>query len=157
MPGQLTCRSARTAKGEVSEEKDIFGGGGQGAPLGLWIFLFMIDKAGPKINAVPIGEIITQPLKNRKRMETAKKKWVDDFTVLKAMNLKNVLVNHPAPTRPVPYRSRTGHMLPHGNSLQYEVDQIISYSQKRKMLLNPLKTKTMVFNTLLKYDVLPQI
>ena len=156
--GYLTGRHLKVRyKGEVGEEKDIFGGGGQGAPLGLWIFLFMIDKAGPKINAVPIGEIITQPLKNRKRMETAKKKWVDDFTVLKAMNLKNVLVNHPAPTRPVPYRSRTGHMLPHDNSLQYEVDQIISYSQKRKMLLNPLKTKTMVFNTLLKYDVLPQI
>jgi hypothetical protein len=32
-----------------------------------------------------------------------------------------------------------------------------SYSENRKLLLNPLKTKTMIFNTLLKYDVLPQI
>ena len=117
----------------------------------------MIDKAGPKRNLVPLGEIITKPQSKRKRMQTAKKKWVDDFTVLARMDLKKVLVNDPAPTRPVPYRSRTGHILPYNNSLQYKVDLVKSYSQKRKMLLNPIKTKTMVFNTLLKYDVLPQI
>ena len=60
-------------KGEVGEEKDIFGGGGQGTPLGLWIFLFMIDKAGPKRNSASLGEIITQPQNKRKRMEKTKK------------------------------------------------------------------------------------
>ena len=49
-------------------------GGAQGAPLGMWIFQFRIDKAGLKTNPVPLGEIITQPLKKRKRIKTAKKK-----------------------------------------------------------------------------------
>ena len=31
-------------KGHVGKEKDIQGGAGQGAPLGMWIFLFMIDR-----------------------------------------------------------------------------------------------------------------
>ena len=103
----------------------------------------MIDKAGPKKNPTPLGQIITQPQKKRKRMDKSKKKWVDDFTILAAMDLKKILVNDPAPVYPVPFRSRTGHILPQDiNSLQYEVDQVKMFSQKRKMLLNPLKTKT---------------
>ena len=144
-------------KGEVGEEKDIFGGGGQGTVIGLWIFLFMIDRAGPTKNPTPLGKIITQPLNQRKRMDKEKKKWIDDFTILAAMDLKKVLENDPDPVYPVPFRGRTGHILPHDNTLQYEVSEVKSYSQKRKMLLNPLKTKTMIFNTLLKYDALPQI
>ena len=157
--GYLKERHLRVRfKGEVGDEKDIFGGGGQGVPLGLWIFLFMIDKAGPKSNPTPLGEIITQPQNKRKRMDKTKKKWVDDFTLLAAIDLKNTLMNDPAPIRPVPYRSRTGHILPRSeNSLQDEVDRVKCYSENRKLLLNPLKTKTMIFNTLLKYDVLPQI
>ena len=117
----------------------------------------MIDKAGPKRNSTPLGQIITQPQNSRKKMESTKKKWIDDFTILAAMDLKEILVNDPAPTRPVPFQSRTGHILPVDNLLQKEVDLVKTYSQNRKMLLNPLKTKTMIFNTLLKYDVLPQI
>ena len=52
-------------KQQVGEEKDIPGGAAQGAPLGLWIFLFMIDSAGPKPNTQSIGHIITQPLNKR--------------------------------------------------------------------------------------------
>ena len=144
-------------KVEVWEEMDIFGGGGQGTPIGLWIFLFMIDKAGPKSNPTPLGEIITKPMNKRKRLEKTKKKWVDDFTILAAMDLKNVLKINPVPVYPVPFRSRTGHILPMNNTLQAEVDSVKMYSNERKMLLNPLKTKTMIFNTLLKYDVFPQI
>jgi hypothetical protein len=156
--GYLKGRHLRVRyKGEVGEEKDIFGGGGQGAPLGMWIFLFMIDRAGPKTNPAPLGEIITQPQKKRKRIDKTKKKWIDDLTILAAMDLKKILVNNPSPTHPVPFRSRTEHILPSDNPLQYEVDQVKTYSQKRKMLLNPLKTKTMIFNTRVKYDVMPQI
>ena len=31
-------------KGHVEKEKDIQRGAGQGAPLGMWIFWFMIDR-----------------------------------------------------------------------------------------------------------------
>ena len=61
-------------KQNIGEEKDIPGGGGQGVPLGLWIFLFMIDSAGPKANPQSIGQIITQPLKMRKKDAYSKEK-----------------------------------------------------------------------------------
>ena len=68
--GYLKGRHLRVRyKGEVGEEMDIFGGGGQGTPIGLWIFLFMIDKAGPKSNPAPLGEIMTKPRNKWKMME----------------------------------------------------------------------------------------
>ena len=73
------------------------------------------------------------------------------------MDFKKVLVNGPAPTHSVPFRSRTRHILPVDNVVQHKVDLVKSYSQTLKMLLNPLKTKTMVFNTSLKYDVMPHV
>ena len=159
--GYLTGRKlAVRYKGLVGEKRDIFGGGGQGSPLGMWIFLFMIDRAGPKANEISIGKTITQPLNRRKRIEKDKKKWVDDFTILTAVDLKKDLITprNSESVRPVPYRSRTGHILPlEANPLQIEVDAVKKYSDERKMLLNPIKTKTMIFNTLKNYDVLPII
>ena len=129
-------------------------------PLGMWIFLFMIDRAGPKANEISIGKTITQPLNRRKRIEKDKKKWVDDFTILTAVDLKKELITNTSSEnpRPVPFRSRTGHILPlEANPLQIEVDAVKRYSDERKMLLNPIKTKTMIFNTLKNHDVLPII
>ena len=60
----------------------------------------MIDKAGPPKNPKSLGEITTQPLNKRKRMDKEKKKWIDDFTILAAMDLKEILVNDPAPVYP---------------------------------------------------------
>jgi hypothetical protein len=62
----------------------------------------MVDKAGPKALTKPLGEIITQPLNKRKKMEKMKKKWVDDFTILASLDLKQCLVEDPDPLRPVP-------------------------------------------------------
>ena len=148
-------------KGKIGEAKDIPGGAGQGAPLGMWIFLFMIDQAGPKSSPIPLGEIITKSEKRREKLEHGKQKFVDDFTILTALNLKKTLIKdtnpnieHPA----VPYRSRTGHVLPIGaNPLQNQMDKIINLSNERKMVLNPIKTKTMIFNTLKDHDVMPLI
>ena len=94
-------------KQNIGEEQDIPGGGGQGVPLGLWIFLFMIDSAGPKANSQALGSIITQPNNVRKKMEKGKKKWIDDFTLLASIDLKRRLVADPSPVRPVPWRGRT--------------------------------------------------
>ena len=157
--GYLSGRKLRVKyKSKLSAEKDIYGGGGQGCPLGFWIFCFMIDKAGPKSDPKPIGQIITQPINRRQTIEKTKKKWVDDFTVLTSVDLKQRLVPDPAPTRPVPQRGRTEHLLPRqDNPLQAEVDSIVKYSKEKKMVLNPIKTKIMIFNPLKKYDVLPLI
>ena len=142
----------------VGEEKDIPGGGAQGAPLGLWIFLFMIDSAGPQSTEQSIGNIITQPMNSRKKMEKTKKKWIDDFTLLASIDLKKTLVPNNNPERPVPYRGRKEQILPRkDNILQDEVDSVLRLSLDRKMQLNPLKTKAMLFNPLRNYDILPQI
>ena len=159
--GYLSGRTMKVRyKGKIGQKKDIGGGAGQGAPLGMWIFLFMIDQAGPKPNPTPLGQIITKPLKSRSKLETGKQKFVDDFTILTSIDLKNTLVRNTNPIieQPLPYRSRTGHILPqHTNPLQVQMDEIVSLGKERKMVLNPLKTKTMIFNTLKNYDVLPLI
>ena len=139
-------------KQQVGEEKDIPGGAGQGVPAGLLIFLLLIDAAGPRANIEPIGKTITQPLNSRKKIAKTKKKWIDDFTVLAAIDLKNTLVPNTEPTRPVPYRGRTEHMLPRNeNLLQDEVDQIVTMCGQRNQRLNTIKTKAMILNPLRDY------
>ena len=157
--GYLTNRKLRIKyKSKISKEWDIFGGGGQGCPLGFWIFCFMIDRAGPRANQKTIGETITQPTKHRQKINKTKKKWVDDFTVLASVDLKQHLVTDPAPVQPVPWRGRHHQVLPvQHNTLKPEIDSIVKYSEDRKMLLNPIKTKAMIFNTLRNYDCMPEI
>ena len=124
----------------------------------MWVFLFMIDCAGPKRNPEPIGRTITKPMKQRKRMSKTKKKWIDDFTVLSSIDLKRTLVVNKEPVRPVSYHDRTEHRLPRQeNSQQDEIDSIVNLSIQRNMQLSQPKTKTMIFNPLRKYDVYPEI
>jgi hypothetical protein len=157
--GYLKQRKLRVRyKQQVGEEKDIPGGAGQGVPAGLWIFLLLIDSAGPKANIQPIGQIITQPLNSRTKIEKTKKKWIDDFTVLAAFDLKKTLVRNTQPTRPVPYRGRTEHTMPRScNILQDEVDKIVLLCEQRNQRLNSIKTKTMIFNPLRSFDMVPDI
>ena len=157
--GYCTKRKLRVRyKQNIGEEQDIPGGGGQGVPLGLWIFLFMIDSAGPKSNSQTLGNIITQPMNKRKKMERGKKKWIDDFTLLSSIDLKRCLVSDPAPVRPVPWRGRTEHILPReDNILQDEVDSVVQLSKDRNMTISKTKTKAILFNPLRKYDFLPQL
>ena len=100
----------------------------------------MIDRAGPKPNPIPLGEIITKSEKRRENIKEGKQKFVDDFTVLTSVNLKKSLLKDTDPDRelPVPFRSRTGHILPRqDNPLQAHMDQIVNLSKERKMVLNP--------------------
>ena len=118
----------------------------------------MIDCAGPKRSPESIGMMISKPSKQRKRMSKTKKKWIDDFTVLFAIDLKRTLVVNQEPVRPVNYHDRTEHRLPRKeNSQQDEIDNIVSLSFQRNMQLNQTKTKTMIFNPLRKYDVFLEI
>jgi hypothetical protein len=145
-------------KNKIGKEEYIPGGAAQGGPLGLWVFLFMIDCAGPERSPETIGMSITKPPKQRKRMYKTKKKWIDDFTVLSSIDLKRTLENNRKQVRPVNYHDRTEHILPrYENSQQDEIDKIVSLSVQRNMQLSQPKTKTMIFNPLRKYDVFPEI
>ena len=91
-------------------------------------------------------------------MEKTKKKWIDDFTLLASLDLKRSLVPDTEPVRPVPYRGRTGHILPRAaNILQDEIDSVVILSKQRKMLLNPIKTKAMLLNPHRIYDFSPRL
>ena len=126
--------------------------------MGSGFFLFMIDSAGPKSNPQTIGNIITQPINGRKKMEKGKKKWIDDFTLLASIELKRRLVTDPAPVRPVPWRGRTEHSLPReDNILQDEVDSVVQLSKDRNMTISKTKTKALLFNPLRIYDFSPQL
>ena len=59
----------------------------------------------------------------------------DDFTILTAVDLKKELIT----------------------LTNSESDAVKKYSDERKMLLNPIKTKTMIFNTMKNHYVLPII
>ena len=97
----------------------------------------MIDQAWPRANQKTIGETITEPIKRRQKMDKTKKKWVDDFTVLASVDLKQHLVLDPAPVQPVPWRGRHHQVLPvEHNTLKSEIDSIVKYSADRKLLLN---------------------
>ena len=48
----------------------------------------LIESSGPKANIEPIGNIITQPLNSKKGMDRTKQKWIDDFSVLASIDLK---------------------------------------------------------------------
>ena len=161
---KLNSIKLKKIKGDASfryfykKEEEIQGGAAQGGPLGLWVLLFRIDCAGPKRSSEQIGMMITKPLKQRKRMDKTKKKWIDDFTVLSSIDLKRTLVAIKEPVRPVTYHERTEHRLPRNeNSQQDEIDSIVNLSVQRNMQLSQPKTKTMIFNPLRKYDVLPEI
>ena len=85
-----------------------------------------------------IGDIITQPINRRKKMERTKKKWIDDFSLFASIDLKKTLLPDTEPVRPVPYRNRTEHILPRkDNILQDEVDSVIKLSIDRKCSLTP--------------------
>ena len=50
-----------------------------------------------------------------------------------------------------------GSVVPLANPLQKQMNEIVKLGKERKMVLNPIKTKIMLFNTLKNYDVVPQI
>ena len=145
MMGYLTNRKLRVRfKNKVSSEKSLNSGAGQGCILGLWCFLLLLNNAGPAPEEIPIGEVITKPLKQRKPIKTMKKKWVDDMVVLASFDLKKVLerVNESEVKRPLTFHERTEHtlseennvLLPHMRSLQI-------YAKSHFMKINQKKTK----------------
>ena len=117
--------------------------GSQDVPIGLWIFVVLIDSSGPKPNIEPIGSIITQPQNSRKRIDEAKKKLIDFFSGLAAIDLKKTLVINIHPIQLVPFRGRTEHSLPvQENRLQSEVEEIVILCRDSNMELCNIKTKT---------------
>ena len=85
-------------------------------------------------------------------------KYVDDLTLLEAINMKDALV--PDPVRPLPdnYHARLGMILDKSKSKVYsQFDEIQKYANQNDMKLNVNKCKFMVFNPTKNYDFIPDL
>ena len=144
----------------LSEEKELNAGVGQGCLIGLWCFLILVNFAGPQSTPGPLGLRITENIKSRKPIPVIKRKWIDDLSILTAIDLKKEAVHDPTlrTQGPLQYHSRTEHHLPeHRNPLQSEAMKLQNYANENFMRINPLKTKVAIFNPLHKVDIMPQI
>jgi hypothetical protein len=145
-------------KNKKSKAKKLPGGGLQGTLLGLFLFLILINKAGFQQNVKNIGEVITGPASKRKPMETGHMKYVDDLTLLEAMNLKEVLITNPEPVRPFNYHERTNHILPSQNlKIHNQLEELEQYTTQNEMKINHNKSKVMIFNQARTRDCMPNL
>ena len=88
------------------------------------------------------------------------KKYVDDLTIVEAINQKSQvkLSGDPTPTRPIPYHLRTVHFLPTDQSLVcQEIGKLGQYATEHEMRINTKKTKMMLFNQSRTVDFQPDI
>jgi hypothetical protein len=146
-------------RGHMSDTEPMPGGTAAGAPLGLFCFLVLFNKAGPAESKTAIGEQITAPRRRRKPMGKKKVKWVDDMSLMAAVHLPTALVPDTRPVpRPVPYRGRLGLRLPRENNpLQDDLDSLEEFTQQNLMSCNQKKTKVLLFSRMKKYDFVPEL
>ena len=147
-------------KGGCSSKKALPGGSPQGTRLGLLLFLILINAAGYKKLEKNMGEIITDKLNKRKPVLHTHMKYVDDMSILQAMNLKEHLFPNPAsdPPRPLAYHDRTNHIFPTELiALQDQLNRLDNYCQENQMKINDKKCKVMIFNPHRSYAGTPKL
>ena len=99
-------------------------------------------------------------MKERKALPVTKKKWIGDFFILCAVDLKCDSEKNDRILKNVQttFHERTGHFIPReNNQLQDEVDELVQFVDSHKMSINMKKTKAVIFNPLKSIYVLPQI
>ena len=144
-------------KGETTGRKPLPGEGPQGTLLGLLLFLIMINDCGFEENQGNIGDAITKR-KKKFNSPTLHTKYVDDLTLLEAMNLKEVLVPNQDRPLPDPYHARLGLKLDEHKSKVYDqIRNTEAYATENDMKLNVAKCKFMLFNPTHNYDFIPQL
>ena len=133
--------------GAVSDPKHLPGGGPQGTLLGLLLFIILINDLGFENQTNDVGELIR--CKRRiKEYNLIHLKYVDDFTIAEAINMKEQLTEVPVNQRPQPdnYHERTGHHLePHNSKVYTQLKRTEVYAEENKMMINYKKTKAMLF------------
>ena len=147
-------------KGCSSERKKLPGGGPQGSRLGMFIFLILINFAGPQNTSHTIGEKVTQPMRKRQPIKSTQMKFIDDMTMMESLNLRDCVISDPDPSPPQPpqYRCRTAHLLqPEKTFMQKELNKLSEFSINHEMSINKQKSKVMIFNTARKFDCLPNL
>ena len=102
-------------KGRNSSKKSLPGGTPQGTRLGMFLFLVLINMAGfdESEQEKNIGAVITKPLRERKPLQKAHMKYIDDLSFVQGLDLKKCLKKQTGEIpRPVPFHACTEHYLP---------------------------------------------
>ena len=148
--------------GATSTSQHLCGGGPQGSLLIVLLFCIQVNMAGepcPRIIDIPsdisntIGPqfqdsplVNTLPCHEEKR--TSKKIYIDDLTILEAIDLRQTLTAiDPDFIGPQDYHSRCGLSLPQNQSiLQHKLEDIHQFTVDNMMMVNKKKTMIMPFN-----------
>ena len=90
--------------------------------------------------------------------KTLKKKYVDDLTLLEAINLRLALTKSVPTIGPRNFHEQSGLILPPDKSiLQHQLADLLRFTEEHHMKINRKKTKILVFNPSKKLDFLPQL
>ena len=156
--GFLTDRSMFLRyKGATTGGKPLPGGGPQGTLLGLLLFLVLINDCGFEDEGEKVGEAITKK-KRKFKSPTLHTKFVDDLTILEAINLKEALIPNPGRPQPDTYHARLGMKLdPKKSKVYSQIEEIRAYANSHEMKLNVKKCNFMVFNPTKNHDFVPDL
>ena len=155
--------------GATSKHEYIPGGGPQGGLLTVIFFDLQVNLAGAKCPIRPsLPPLVHGPEPDPQHDEllppchkpgvTLKKKYVDDLSLLEAIDLKAKLQKLSSTIGPPNIHEQPGLYLPAQNSvLQHQLEDLFHFTEENKMKINVKKTKIMSFNLSKKFDFLPQI
>ena len=155
--------------GAESGAQDIPGGGPQGGLLTVLLFDLQVNLAGspcPILPLLPHGEEgpEVEPQQHgplplcHQQDKMLKKKYVDDLSLLEAVDLTTALVHFTPIIGPPNIHEVPGLALPPDLSiLQHQLADLAVFTEKNKMKINHKKTKILPFNFTKKYDFLPQL
>ena len=87
-------------KGNQSNRKWLPAGSPQGTLLGLFLFLILINAAGYDELEKQLGDHISKKLNKRKIIPNIHLKFVDDLTMVEAINVKGSVIPNPDPNQP---------------------------------------------------------
>ena len=146
-------------RGKWSELFSLPGGGPQGALLGLFLFLVLVNDVGFDGQVNNAGELITSKRRFRE-INTIHLKYVDDLALAEKINMNTQIMPCPIEERPQPdpYRARTGHkLIDEKSKVLKQLKDTKLYADNNNMRINFSKTKLMLFNPCRNKDFLPSM
>ena len=131
-------------KGSRSSRRLLPGSTPQGAFLGILLFIIIFNGA------------LLRPM--IPRLHCLSLKFVDDHSILVAINLKESLIPDLERVRPVTHDQRTSQILPKSeNKMQSLLNQLKNFTDRKSLKIKEVKTNVMKFNTSTSLDFPPEL